>query len=108
MNVTKEQLACRPKEIGQYKGLPVMEVNTSGGLYMVFAVRKNGSTETLGTGSHRAIARFVAEREHPEIKITELHKNEDLPRWIVERLAADEKAVEQTRAFRATESELKD
>jgi hypothetical protein len=106
MNVSRDQFASRPQEIGTFKGQPVMEVALKGGLHLVFAVKKNGGTETLGTGSHRAVARFVAEKENPDLAITELTKSEDLPKWLVEKLAADEGAVEQTRAFRATEREL--
>lgn len=87
MLITKEQLAGKPKKVGEYRGLPVMENSTKGGLHFLFAVKSDGGMETLGMGSHPAIARYVAECEFPEVKITSLEKSEDLPRWIIEREA---------------------
>jgi hypothetical protein len=101
MQIAREHLLGKPKKIGEYEGQPVMELATKGGLHLVVAMKKNGKTETLGTGSHRAIARFIAEKEFPGVKITELEKSEDLPRWLVEKHAPQ--FVELTERIRALE-----
>lgn len=103
MNITQEQLAGSHKKIGELEGMPVMENYTKGGLHFVFAVKKNGSTRILGTGSHKAIARHIAQVENPECTITELSKSEDLPKWLVEKLAKEEAAIELTRALQQVE-----
>ena len=79
MNISNNQLASTPKEIGELNGGKVMEVATKGGLYLVVVAKSNGKVETLGTGSHRAIARHIAQRENPMLKISQLEKSETLP-----------------------------
>lgn len=74
MNVTSKHIASK-KRIGSLHGSPVVEVRTSGGLYMVVC-QKSGVLQTLGTGPHRAVARFIAEKREPELEITELSKSD--------------------------------
>lgn len=62
------------KVIGDLNGSKVVEMATTGGLVMV-AVRK-ARPEVLGAGSHRAIARLIASKKHPDIKFTELAKGD--------------------------------
>ena len=81
MNITKEHIANK-RQVGTYKGNPVMEISTTGGLHLVVTM-KGGSLETLGTGSHRAIARFIADKQAKtdknEIKWTSLSKSDHVP-----------------------------
>ncbi len=79
MKITTAQLAGKPEKIGELQGRPVMEMATKGGLHLVVTIKKNGTTETLGTGSSRALARYVARKMNPELKVTELAKSEDVP-----------------------------
>ena len=106
MNVTKEQLVGKPREIGKYKDMVVMENTTKGGLHFIYAIKPSGGTQTLGAGSHRAIARRTAMLENPEVEITELSKSEDLPKWLVDQLIKSEGAIETTRMLRSIEIEL--
>jgi hypothetical protein len=48
---------------------------TTGGLYMV-VTNKNGNAEVLGTGPHRAVARFLAKKREPKMMVTELSKSD--------------------------------
>jgi hypothetical protein len=74
VNVTEKHIASK-KRIGTLDGKPVIEVVTSGGLYMV-VYQKSGAVETLGTGPHRAVARYIAKRREPKLEITELSKSD--------------------------------
>jgi hypothetical protein len=66
------------KQIGTLDGSPVIEVVTTGGFHMV-VVAKSGSIKTLGTGPHKVVARFIAEKRNPSIKLTELSKADWVP-----------------------------
>jgi hypothetical protein len=77
------------KKIGVDGEDAVYEVSTVGGLYMVLAARKKG-TETLGVGSHKAVARWLASKKAKGLQFTELNKSEFvgedcirhlLPKW---------------------------
>lgn len=72
--VTAQHIALK-KRIGTLEGKPVVELMTTGGLYMV-VTNKNGGVETLGTGPHRAVARFLAKKREPKLFITELSKSD--------------------------------
>lgn len=72
--VTEKHIASK-KRIGTLDTKPVVELVTTGGLYMV-VMNKNGSVETLGTGPHRAVARFLAKKREPSLVITELSKSD--------------------------------
>lgn len=75
INITQDQLAKPPKKIGKIGDTPVMEAVTKGGFHMVGCMRK-GKWETLGTGSHPALARHVAQTIEPKLEITELSKSD--------------------------------
>ncbi len=61
------------KIIGTLDGNDVVEMATTGGLHLI-TVSKGGKPETLGLGPHRAIARFIARKKFPKIKISDLAK----------------------------------
>jgi hypothetical protein len=72
MDISKEQIASK-KTIGQYKGKPVLELVTKGGLHMVIA-HKDGKHEAIGSGPHSAVARHIASKREPDMQLTELSK----------------------------------
>lgn len=72
--VTPAHIASK-KRIGTLDGAPVVELMTTGGLFMV-CMNKNGSVETLGTGPHRGVARFLAKKREPRLVVTELSKSD--------------------------------
>jgi hypothetical protein len=76
--LNENQLKVKPHQIGTKGSQPVMECETKGGLHLVMAVKKNGDIQTVGVGPHKAIARFMATKDHPDIKITSLEKSESL------------------------------
>lgn len=76
MNIPANQISYK-KQIGKLDGDPIIEMATKGGLHLIIASRK-GKAETLGTGSHRAIARHIAEKKEPKIEWTELAKSDQL------------------------------
>jgi hypothetical protein len=78
MNIEPKQLKGKPRKIGKLDDAEVFEAETKGGLYIVMAKSGKNGLKTLGTGSHRAVARNIAEREHPSLRITELSKSESM------------------------------
>ncbi len=77
MKIAENQLQGKPQKIGELNGRPVMELATKGGLHLVVTMKKNGDTETLGTGSSRAMARYVAKKMNAELVVTALAKSEE-------------------------------
>jgi hypothetical protein len=74
--IASNQIAYK-KRIGSLENAPVFEVGLIGGLFLV--VKPKGSSfETLGAGSHRAVARHLAKKLHPKMEVTELAKGD----WI--------------------------
>lgn len=73
MNITAKQLVSAPKKIGLFRGESVMALATKGGLHMIVAPKGSGF-ETLGTGPHPAVARFIADKNHAGITWTGLNK----------------------------------
>lgn len=63
------------RRIGTLHGEPCVEVLTKGGLWLVVC-KKNGRAETLGTGPHRAVSRYIAQKLNPDMVITELSKSD--------------------------------
>ena len=78
MQLTKEHIA-RKAQVGRIslkgKERPVMEIATTGGLWMEVAQDGN-NTVVLGAGPHRAVARHIAESQHKGLEWTELSKSE--------------------------------
>jgi hypothetical protein len=56
-------------------GNPVMELGLKGGLHIVCSVR-GPKVEYLGVGPHRAVARYLAKKRQPGIKLTQLAKSD--------------------------------
>jgi hypothetical protein len=77
MNITKEHIDYK-RQIGTLDNRPVIELATTGGLHLV-VVAKGDGVETLGAGPHRAVARHIAKKLRPDLKITALEKSDDLP-----------------------------
>jgi len=73
MMLPANQVAYR-KRIGSSAGKPVFGVGLIGGLHLVVC-QKSGGFETLGAGSHPAVARYIAQRNAPDIHYEELMKN---------------------------------
>ncbi len=78
MQLKPEHIEYR-KEIGKLGTRPVIELKTTGGLFLVTAPKENGSgVEILSTGSHRAVSRFLAKKKYEDLKIQALEKSEDI------------------------------
>lgn len=56
-------------------GSPVMELGLKGGLHIVCSVR-GPKIEYLGVGPHRAVARYLAKKRQPSIRLTSLAKSD--------------------------------
>lgn len=72
--LTEAHIASK-RRIGTLEGKPVVELMTSGGLYLVVTNKSDGM-EVCGSGPHRAVARFLAKKKEPNIVITELSKSD--------------------------------
>ena len=77
VDIRKEHIESK-KVIGTLNSRPVHEVTTTGGFHMLVAQKADGTLETLGTGSHRAVARHIARKLHKDLKITEMSKSDEL------------------------------
>lgn len=66
------------RRIGSRKtGEPVVEILLKGGLHLITTL-ENGKPKTIGAGPHRAVARWMAEKNDPDITIEELSKSEEI------------------------------
>lgn len=65
------------KVIGTLDGGQVFEIGLRGGLHIICGTRGR-KVEYLGVGPHRAIARHIAKKHAPDLKITELEKSEQV------------------------------
>lgn len=72
INVTPEQVQYK-KRVGKIGNLPVIELATTGGLHLIVCAR-GGQAEVLGTGPHRAVARFIAKKREDKIEWSDLEK----------------------------------
>jgi hypothetical protein len=72
VTITSEHVAYK-KKIGYLGARPVIEVATTGGLILVVVPTADG-VDTLGAGPHRAVARHIAKKRKPDLRITELTK----------------------------------
>lgn len=88
MKITPNDIASK-KVIGKLRDKNVTELVTTGGLHIV-ATDNGGDIKILGTGPHRAIARYLAEKSEPDLVIHELSKSDaldlvtimrELPKW---------------------------
>jgi hypothetical protein len=76
MNISKNQVQYR-KRIGHIGSKAVMEIGTIGGLKVVAVQESGGQLKTLGAGSHRGLARFLAKKAEPTLEIDLLEKSDD-------------------------------
>lgn len=65
------------KTIGSLNGRPVIEIGTKGG-YHIICSPSGRKVDYLGVGPHRRVARFMAKKRAPDLKITELEKSDDI------------------------------
>ena len=77
MKIEEKQIQYR-KNIGSLGKAAVIEIGTIGGLKVVGVQEKTGKIKTLGAGSHRAVARYLAQKAEPTIQISALEKSEDV------------------------------
>jgi hypothetical protein len=77
MNITPELIAYK-RRVGKIGDCPVIELATTGGLHLIVAAR-GGKSEVLGTGPHRAVARFIAKKREDKITWTDLQKSDHVP-----------------------------
>jgi hypothetical protein len=77
MNISKDQLQYR-KRIGHLGARSIIEVGVIGGLKIVAVQEASGKLKTLGAGSHRAIARFLAKKAEPDLEIDALEKSDEI------------------------------
>jgi hypothetical protein len=77
MNIPTSQVKSK-KRVGTLHSKPVVELQTSGGLYLLVCSEKGNEVNILGSGSHRSIARYIAEKKNPDLVITELSKSDHL------------------------------
>lgn len=97
MQIPAKQISYKG-QIGEANGEPVFGLGTIGGLHLVILSKKSGEFETLGTGPHKAIARFIAKKKCPGVKFTSLEKSDALDQSIIDQLApAYEKITNQLR-----------
>ena len=73
MVLPASQIASRER-VGTARGHSVLAIHMIGGLHLI-ALQKDGSWETLGAGSHPAVARHLAQRNCPDIVWDELKKS---------------------------------
>lgn len=77
MQIDSKQLVGKPKKVGKTEGRDVLEIATKGGLHLIVAA-KDGHFETLGTGPHRAVARYIAKKRR-DIQWSDLNKADHVP-----------------------------
>jgi hypothetical protein len=56
-------------------GYPITEIGLKGGLHIVCS-RRGPKIDYLGVGPHRAVARYLAKKRQPGIRLTALAKSE--------------------------------
>lgn len=75
MQISRQQMAAKPKKVGKLDGKDVFHLPLKGGLHMIVGASDKGvGFETLGTGPHPAVARHIATKKHSDIQWTELNK----------------------------------
>jgi hypothetical protein len=77
MNIEPKHIASKRRIGTRRSGEPVVEILLKGGLHLVTTIEK-GKPKTIGAGPHRAVARWMAEKNDPDITIEELSKDEQV------------------------------
>lgn len=75
MNLPSSQIESK-RRVGKLGARGVWALKYRGGLHVVAA---DGDAEPLGAGSHRAVARHLAQQRHPDLEWTELSKADHYP-----------------------------
>lgn len=78
MEQISPELISYKKRVGHIGTNPVFELATTGGLHLIVTAR-GGKSEVLGTGPHRAVARFIAKRKESGIFWSDLNKSDHVP-----------------------------
>lgn len=74
MQIRRQDIGTK-KKIGQLDGRPVFEIACKGGYHIICS--PNGpKIDYLGAGPHRAVARFIAKKSRPDMKIDDLSKSD--------------------------------
>lgn len=76
-SITPDQIQYK-RRVGRIGNAPVIELATTGGLHLIVTAR-GGKGEVLGTGPHRAVARFIAKKREDKIEWTDLEKSDPVP-----------------------------
>lgn len=71
MNIPAAQIELK-KKVGTAKGKDVWHVKTKGGLHLI----TDAGGRLLGSGPHRSVARFLAQKFEPDVVFTELSKSD--------------------------------
>lgn len=96
-SITAEHVAYK-RRVGKVGDMPVIELATTGGLHLIIVAR-GGKSEVLGTGPHRAVARFIAKKREDKIEWTDLQKSDHVPAELFAEVLPKYEAM--TDAFRA-------
>lgn len=97
MDIKPEEVEYR-KKVGRVGNDPLIEVGLKGGLHLILKA-KGSKFETMGTGPHRAVARFIAEKKSDEpVEWTDLNKADHIEPAFFEHLLGKYEAL--TDAFR--------
>jgi len=75
MNLDRKHIK-KKEVIGKLRQQPVYLVETKGGLHLVFANSSRGY-EPIGTGPHKAVALWMAEKREPDVQWLSLRKSEE-------------------------------
>ena len=76
MVLPANQIASKSR-IGTARGHSVLAIKMIGGLHLIALNKDAGNWETLGAGSHSAVARYIASRNCPDIVWDELKKSNE-------------------------------
>ena len=63
------------RKVGFLEGADVYHLQTKGGYNVFASLDKKGSSRILGVGPHPAVARFMAQKQNPSMKLTDLCKS---------------------------------
>lgn len=92
MNIRPEEVEYK-KKVGKVGDAPLIEVGLKGGLHLIF-MAKNGKFETMGTGPHRAVARFIAgKKAEGKAEWTDLNKADHIEPAFFEHLLGKYEAL---------------
>lgn len=65
------------RRVGRLNGRSVYHIRSIGGLNLIAAYNMDGSTETLGAGSHQSVAKYIAKKDNPDLVIDVLEKSQE-------------------------------